>query len=171
MGSLSGRLCLVEDVLEKIKELLEDNLTAELTRQDDHADDGIECDEVVSYVIGDEIPPTPGLPVVLIRAEGTEQVLYATKKKDVNYRVSIGVCVTDTDADRSQRKLWRTMRAIENTMEIHAPGASPIIDYKTESMDFHAPLFTVEEQRSTEKAGIIQATFMERLDSYTAAQI
>lgn len=162
---------MIEQVLEKMKEVLQIHLADELDRQDANADDGILCDKVSSYVIGDQIMPSTGFPVIVLRAESMEQDLFASGVKDVNYRIAIGVGVSDTDHDRAQRKLWRTMRAIECALEVFAPGNSPIIEYKTEGMDYHAPLFSIEEGKSTEKAGIIQAMVKERLSSYTAGQV
>lgn len=162
---------MVEQVLNKMKEILEAHLLVELGKQDGHAGDGITCDPIASYIIGDETPPNTGLPAIVLRAEGMSVEHWATGKKDVNYNISIGVAVTDTDEDRSQRKLWRTMRAVESALEINAPGNSPIIEYKTIGMDFHASLFEIDDGRSTEKGGIIQSQVMERLDSYSTAQV
>lgn len=162
---------MIEQVLEKMKDVLQINLGAELDRQDVNANDGIICEKVQSYVIGDQVMPSTGFPVIILRAESMEQDLFASGVKDVNYRIAIGVGVSDTDHDRSQRKLWRTMRAIECALEVYAPSNSPIIEYKTEGMDFHAPLFSIEDGKSTEKAGIIQALVKERLSSYTAGQV
>jgi hypothetical protein len=164
---------LVEDVLKEMKRVLRDHLTQELDKQNVHAADGIVCDPVLedNIILGDETPPNYGLPAIVIRTESSETSQWATGKKDVNYDVTIAVATTDTTEDSSQKKLWRTIRAIETCFEVYLPGRLGIIDYKTISVDYKASIFEIDENSSVEKGGIMQAKVLERLDAYTATQI
>jgi hypothetical protein len=163
---------MLENVLDTMKSCLEAHMTEELGKQDGHAANGITCLPIASYIIGDETPPNTGLPAIILRGDSTAEITqFVQGKKDVSYNIAIGVAVTSTDEDTSQRMLWRTMRAIENVLENYLPGVGQIIEYKTTDLNFHASIFTIEDGRSTEKGGFVTAQVKERMDAYTPGQI
>jgi len=162
---------MIEQVLKEMKRLLETKLPQELEKQEGAAGDGIVLGPVNTILIGDQTYQATGLPAIILQPISAEDALWATGKKDVSYRVAIGVATTDTDEDRSQVKLWRTIRAVENVFEIYAPGSVPIINYQTIGIDYKVSLFEIDEDKSTEKGGVLSALVVERLDSYTSTQI
>ena len=163
---------MVEDVLQTMKTILEDKLSVELTKQEGKYGDQVKLDTLAQILIGDETITEKGLPLAVLRAESSEIALWATNKKDVSHEISIGIVVSDTDEGASQKKLWRTMRAVESCFEINAPSYNEyIIDYQTTTHAFNVSIFELEESKSTEKGGIISATVLERQDAYVAAQL
>lgn len=162
---------MVENVLNEMKRLLDHHLPAELARQDGQFGDGITLDQVNTILVGGATPNSYGLPAVVLSPREMQATQWATGKKDVEYEIDIAVAVTDTDEDVSQKRLWRTMRAIENVFEIFGPGSGPIINYVTTGANFEASLFDMDENKSTEKGGILSARVMERLGAYVSTQI
>jgi hypothetical protein len=164
---------LIEDVLTSMKELLTFHLAEELERQDGKFGDGIILDKVpeTSILVGEDSLPSSGLPVVILRGETTDFEQNVTTKKDASHNILIGVGVTDTDEARSKKRLWRTMRAVENVFEIHATNYESIVNYTSEGMDYNIPILGIEDDQSTEKGGQINAVVLEQLTAYNAAQL
>lgn len=163
---------MIERVLDTIKTVLDERMTIELGKQDGINGGGIVCDSIASIQVGDDTPPNTGLPAIIIKPEGAAEVNYSVSgKKDVTYSVYISATVTDTDEDRSQRKLWRTLRAIECALEVYLIGKNDIIDYKTVAIDYVESTFGIVEGRSTEKSGILQTQVKERLSAYVEGQV
>ena len=161
---------MIEDVLTSIKTLLTAHLDDELGRQDGKYGDSIKLESVTNIMIGNDYKPELGLPIVTLEGFSGETEQYLTTKKDVRHTINIGVAVTDTDRDIGKRRLYRTMRAIENVLEIHAPSYNSIIEYLTDGLDYEVPVMDLDEN-STEKGGQITATVLERLDAYVATQL
>lgn len=163
---------MIEGVLDTMRTVLVSKMTEELGKQDGLNGGSIICEPIASILIGDETPPNTGLPAIVLGAENMGDIEHSVSgKKDANYNISIRVAVTSTDEDISQRRLWRTMRAIECALEVYLIGQNSIIDYKTVDMNFHASVFEIEDGRSTEKGGIIQAQVKERLTAYVSGQV
>lgn len=162
---------MVEDVLNTMKAVIEDHIEGELGKQDHKFSDGIELDSIKQVVLGDDAPNEKGFPAVVLQCNGSETNLWATSKKDVTYIISIGVIINDTNETRALKKLWRTMRALENCFEIYLSGRDGIFNYLTTDMDFQASLFGIDETKNTMKAGVVSAEVTKRLDAYTSAQV
>ena len=162
---------MIEDVFNTMKEVLELRTPSELEKQNGKYKDGITLENIAQILVGDETITEKGLPAIILRAEGAEMQHWLTTKKDVVYTITIGVAVTDTDEQVSQKRLWRTIRAIENALEIYLPGQSGILEYKTENLDYNVPLFDFDESKSTEKGGVITASVTERVDAYVTSQL
>lgn len=162
---------MVEEALNSMKKIVELYLNTQLAKQDVHYADGLFLEPMAQVLLGDDLPNEKGWPGVAIKCDGISQTLYMTSKKDVTYNLSIGIIVNDTDDKRAQKRLWRTMRAVESTFEIHCAGFDGIIDYKTDSMDFSASVFGIDDQKSTLKGGIIGASIVKRLDAYNVTQV
>lgn len=162
---------MIEDVLNNMKTTLETYCPAEFDRQDGKYGDGIELEDIAQILVADETIGEEGLPVILLRPEGTQYDHKVTGKKDVNHTITLGVVVTDTDEANCQKRLYRTIRGIENVMETKLPGRNGIIEYQTTDITYNVTLFDVDDIRSTEKGGIITAAVKERLDAYTDGQL
>jgi len=164
---------MIENVLNEIKTLIDQNLDRELEKQDGEYDDTITLDKVLadSIIIGDrELPPT--LPAIVLSPESADFEPYATSKKDVLHTIAIGVVVTDSIEENSYRKIWRTLRAVENVLEIQCKsGSGPIVDYITTDITYDVGPFSITNVESLTKAGILTGEFRERLDAYTSTQI
>jgi hypothetical protein len=163
----------IEDVVTDIKTSLTTNLGDELDRQDTKYADGITLEDVPTTSIYLGLRQiNEGLPAILIVPESADQELWATQKKDVEHTISVGVAVTDTDELTAYKRLWRTIRAIENVFEIDLEGeSSNIFKYETIGLNYDAGPFQIENLDSIAKAGIITGIFTERLDSYNSSQL
>jgi hypothetical protein len=161
----------IEDVVTTMKTILTTYLGTEVTKQDTHANDGITIGTVSNLQLGNANPSELGLPAVVLQPMGMTVELYCTQKKDVTHEIHIGVAVTDTVEDNAFKKLWRLMRAVENCLEIHAPGTSPILDFKVIGMEYLSKVFSIDDNKVPEKTGIITARVLERLDAYNTSQI
>lgn len=162
---------MIEDVMNTVKSVLELRLKAELEKQDGKYADGIVLKDAKQILLGDGAITEKGLPLILITTEGAEMQNFLTTKKNVIHAINISVAVTDTNEEKSQKRLWRTMRAIENVLEIYLPGNNGILEYTTQNFDYNIDLFGIDASESTEKAGVINSTITERVDAYTSGQI
>ena len=161
---------MIADVLNEIKRILETHLPDELAKQDGHAGDGVVCDPFRSIQF-DETQPNNGFPAIVIRPEEMVPTHWATGVKDVDYTISIGIVTTDTVEENSLKKLWRSLRAVENALEAWATSGGVIMNIKTTGINYQAGLFSVQGGAGVEKAGILQVVATERLRSYSKIQV
>lgn len=171
MASFVVGVQLLEDVLTTMQSILTTELQTEIDKINAHFGDGINIPSVSTFMIGSQGLSEKNFPLVRLRPQGQESSLYATATKDVTYEIDIEAAIMHTNETVSEKILWRLLKAIENCFEINAPGTDPIIDYKTINMNYNAPVFELNESQTPTKGGIIKATILERMQSYTATQI
>lgn len=163
---------MIERVLFSMKHKLAVYLNDELTRQQGQFNDGIVLDSVKEIGIGSgEQPGEKGFPFITILPEGLEQVVYTNHVKDQQYSVNVGVIIDDIQAATAERKLWRTMRAVENVLETRVIDGDPIIFYETDTMNFNGSLFRAGDEQNKIKVGIISVTVKARSEAYKINQV
>lgn len=118
---------MIEDIVNKIKSLLETNLPARLDEIELARNDGIVLNDIAAYYVinklGDMIVRYP---CIFILGEETPSANRIGRKREWKHKTTIRVFSRDVDEEILQRKLWRYVEAVEKVLnkDITLAGAA-----------------------------------------------
>jgi len=167
---------MIRDVLDKMKDELDDNLHEKLIDQDQNYDEveyNVANDTVEIYVGERDIAAVQNLPAVLLIPVDTDRVEYTSQKKDFFHNVAMVVLVVASDPEVGQKKCWTILRACENVFESQVADwpLGAVNQFQTTEYSY-SEIGRVQTGRgeSVWTAGLI-CRIRERVDAYLSTQV
>lgn len=108
---------MIEDIVNKIKLMLETNLPARLDEIEASRNDGIVLNDIAAYYVTNRLKDMlVSFPCIFILGEETPSANRIGKKRDFRHRIIIRIFIRDVDEEILQRQLWRYMEAVEKVL-------------------------------------------------------
>lgn len=108
---------MIEDIVNKIKLLLETNLPARLDGIETTRNDGIVLNNIAAYYVTNRLKDMiVSYPCIFIIGEETPGANRIGKKREFRHKIIIRIFCRDVDEDVLQRQLWRYVEAVEKVL-------------------------------------------------------
>jgi hypothetical protein len=108
---------MIEDIVDKIKSLLETNLPAKLDEIEAARNDAIVLNDVAAYYVTNRLKDTiVSYPCIFILGEETPSANMMGRKREFRHKIIIRIFTRDMDEEVLRRQLWRYVEAVEKVL-------------------------------------------------------
>ncbi len=108
---------MIEDIVNKIKSLLETNLPAKLDAIEAARNDGIVLNNIAAYYVTNRLKDMiVNFPCIFILGEETPSANRIGRKREFRHKIIIRIFIRDVDEEILQRQLWRYVEAVEKVL-------------------------------------------------------